>query len=178
MNLHPSDEIYNGVMGLKFFLENKIDKIKELVFIQDEVPLILFDSLLPTYMQTCTSFIENGIRFDNEIYIANRMKEISPDIISDLKIDFVDSRDVLGVQISDVIAGFAARFFELIANEERFGEFLENVKTGSIEFKTMGLFRKLLYKSIMFYDLSYIRIMSTHEDNCIRRILMMSDLFC
>lgn len=177
-NIHPGDEIYNGVMGLKTFLENKRDKINELVFIQDEDPLILFDSLLPIYMQTCTAFIENGICFDNEIFIEDKMNAISPNIVSDLKIDFVDSKDYFGVQISDVIAGFAARFFELLVDEERFGEFLENVKTGSIELRTMGLFRKLLFKSAMFYDLNYIKTMSTHEDNCICRILMMPDVFC
>lgn len=177
-NIHPGDEIYNGVMGLKTFLENKRDKINELVFIQDEDPLILFDSLLPIYMQTCTAFIENGICFDNEKFIEDKMNAISPNIVSDLKIDFVDSKDYFGVQISDVIAGFAARFFELLVDEERFGEFLENVKTDSIELRTMGLFRKLLFKSAMFYDLNYIKTMSTHEDNCICRILMMPDVFC
>ena len=177
-NIHPGDEIYNGVIGLKTFLENKRNEIKELVFIQDEEPLILFYSLLPTYMQTCTSFIKNGIHFDNETYIADKMKAISPDITSDMKIDFVDSKALFGIQISDVIAGFAARFFELIVDEERFGEFLGNVKTGSIELKTMDLFRQLLLKSIVFYNLNYIRTMSIHEEKCINRILMMAELFC
>ena len=177
-NVHLGDEIYNGVMGLKSFLENKRNEIKELVLIQDEEPLILFDSLLPTYMQTCTAFIKNGIHFDNETYIADKMKEISPDLISDMRIDFVDSKNSLGVQISDVVAGFAARFFELLVDEERFGEFLDNIKAGSIELKTMTVFKELLLKSALFYDLNYIKTMSIHEDNSIRRILMMSDLFC
>ena len=122
-------------------------------------------------------FHENGIYFDDEKIIADKMNEISLDIISDLKVKFVDSVDYFGVQISDVIAGFAARFFELIVDEERFGNFLDSVKTGSMELKTMSLFRQLLFKSAGFYDLNYIKTMSTHEDNCIIRILMMSEIF-
>ena len=176
-NIREGDDIYNGVVGLKTLLSKKIDKIKELVFIQYEEPLLLYDSLLPVYMQTCVAFMKNGIHFDNEIIIDQKMDEISPEIKRDLKLDFVDSKDNIGVQISDVIAGFTARLYEMLVNEIRFGNFLETVKTGSVELKTIILFKELLFKSIDFYKLNYIRIMSVHEDNSIIRIMSVLEQF-
>ena len=121
-DVREGDEIYNGIVGLKTLLNQKRNKVKELVFIQDEEPLLLYDSLLPVYMQTCIAFMKNGIHFDNEFIIAEKMNEISPEIIKDLKLDFVDSKDSIGVQISDVIAGFTARLYEMLVDENRLRE--------------------------------------------------------
>lgn len=177
-DVREGDEIYNGIVELKALLSQKINNVKELILIQDEEPLLLYDSLLPVYMQTCTAFMENGIHFDNETFIAEKMDEISPEIKRDLKLDFVDSKDNIGVQISDVIAGFTARLYEMLVDENRFGNFLENVKTGSTELKTIKLFKELLFRSVDFYKYNYIKVMSIHEDNSINRILYFLERFC
>lgn len=174
-NFNEGDEVYEPIKCAIELINKKIEHLNELIFIQDETPLEIIDTLLPVYVHSAYAFKLNGIIFDNETYIESQMDALS--LKKDLNCRFIDSKEEIAIQISDAIAGFTARYYEMIVNEERVGNFCDRLKTGSIELKTIKKYQELLEKSNAFYDLTHISVMSDHEFASINRFNLFMSMF-
>ncbi len=166
-NFNEGDELYEPIKHAIELIDKNIDSIEELIFIQDETPLEITDSLLSVYVQSAYAFKLNGIIFDNEKYIESQM--IDQSIKDELNCKFIDSKENIAIQISDVIAGFAARYYEMVVNENRVEKFCDKLETRSTEMQTIKKFQELLTLSQIKYCLTHISIMSDHELATIKR---------
>lgn len=172
-NFRVGDELYEPIKeAIELIDKNSLD---ELVFIQDETPLEITASLLNVYAQSAYAFKLNGMIFDDEKIIESQMEQQA--IKDELNCKFIDSKDNIAIQISDAIAGFAARYYEMAVDENRVGDFCDKLKTGSIELKTIKKFQELLDLSHMKYELSHISVMSDHEIASIERFNAFMSMF-
>ena len=174
-NFRDGDELYAPIKHVIELIDRNIDSLDELAFMQDEISLEITDSLLPVYVQSAYAFKLNGIIFDNEKYIESQMDELS--LKEKLNCKFVESKENIAIQISDAIAGFAARYYEMVVNENRVDNFTDKLKIGSIELRTIKKFFELLTKSQRKYELSHISVMSVHEYASIERFNAMMSIF-
>lgn len=165
------DELYNEIEELIHYIERRFSNVNELTFIQDEKPLEIVSTLVGSYLQTAYMFKENGIIFDKEEKIVEEITSISPSLFQTLKCSFVDSKTQLGIQLSDVIAGFTARFFEFIAVENKVSTFFDTLKTGSLSFENCYLFSNIFRKSCLKYVFNYVRTLSIHQENSFNRFI-------
>lgn len=174
-NFHEGDDVYEPIKCAIELIDKKVDFFNELAFIQDETPLEIINSFLPVYVHSAYAFKLNGIIFDNETSIESQMDYLS--LKRDLNCRFVDSKEEIAIQISDAIAGFTARYYEMIVNEDRVGKFCDKLEIGSIELKTIKKYRELLEKSNALYGLTRISIMSAHEFSSLNRFNLLMSLF-
>lgn len=174
-NFNEGDEVYEPIKRAIELIDKKIEHLNELIFIQDETPLEIINTLLPVYVHSAYAFKLNGIIFDNETYIESQMDALS--LKKDLNCRFIDSKEEIAIQISDAIAGFTARYYEMIVNEDRVGNFCDRLKTDSIELKTIKKYQELLEKSFALYDLTHISVMSDHELESINRFNLLMSMF-
>lgn len=165
------DEEYNSIQKLIEIINKKYTTINSLVLIQDEIPNQITDSLVNLYIQKACLYIENGIIFDVEESIKKDMIEIDENLINELNCRFIDSKDDFSIQLSDVIAGFVARFFQFVSNENEVELFFDNAKINSIEFENIILFNEIFMNSIDKYKFNYTRIMSLHQDASFMRFM-------
>ena len=170
----PGDRGYSSKKFLLNFL-NRSKNVGELPFIQDNPPKTLLDTLAYSYNQTSVAFIHQSITFDNEEKIRNDLKNINKTYLSKMNCSFKDSKNSLGIQLSDFVSGFTSRLLEFVMSYEDnpTPSFIDAPKTNDNELLNLYLFKKLLDKSIKFYRLSSIRIMSMYDEIIFNNFLNM-----
>lgn len=171
------DEEYSSIIDLIELINNKINVVDDLAFIQDETPLEICNSLVNSYIQVAYFFKENGMIFDNETKIEEDLYNISPDLIKELNCKFIDSKSSIAIQMSDVISGFTARLFEFVSDETRVDNFFDNLRTGNIAFSNISLYKEILDKSVIFYKFNYSLQASIHQNASVCRFLNIMDTF-
>ena len=171
------DEEYDSIIELIEIINRKFNKINSLVFIQDETPNQIVESLVNVYIQKACLYIENGVVFDKEESIEKDMNEIDTSLIKELNCKFVDSKDNFSIQLSDVIVGFVSRLFQFTSNEEEVGLFFDSARINSIEFENIVLFYEIFMRSINKYKFNYTRIISLHQDMSFMRFMALIEEF-
>lgn len=173
--LSSTDIEYETIKKLISIIDNKISTINRLIFIQDETPKEIVNSLVNVYIQKAYLFSKNGIIFDIETNIKQDMNSISSNLINELNCKFVDSKNNLAIQLSDVVCGFIARFFEFVTDYNESVMFLNNLEIGSIEFQNIILFKRLFELSIKKYQFNYSRIISRKQDYYLSSFLLLAE---
>lgn len=159
-----NDQLKRNVRELILLFDKKLSDIKELIFIQDEMPKVILKSLSGIYLEKIAHFVYNGITFDRELKIEQEIKLEDDKLIDSRFCKFVDSKDYFAIQISDVIVGFTARFFEFISRNDEIDLYYKSLKSDSIEIENIRLFRLIMDRSARKYQFNYKVIMSMYQN--------------
>ena len=121
---------------------------------------LTFYMYVPQHMIKCTHY------FDNENTIQESFMSLQPQEFPGININFLDSKDDLRIQISDVLAGFFAKFSTFIDNNTT--PFLIQTKKGLSKQanEVLSLLKKALIRSDALSPALSIRIDSFH--NCVK----------
>ncbi len=88
----------------------------EAPFITDNKDKVLIDSFLSFYIRNVILFKNSKHIFDEEKSIINELKDFNP--IKKLNYEFQNSKNNTFIQFSDVIVGFAGKFYDYILNTD------------------------------------------------------------
>lgn len=120
---------------------------KEAPFITNNEDKVLIDSFLTFYTRNVILFRNSKHIFDEEKSIINELRKYNP--IENLNYEFKNSKNNTFIQFSDVIVGFAGKFYDYILN------------TDIITIKNLNL------DDIQRLNLSkWIKIINRSEDKC------------
>lgn len=89
---------------------------EKLLYIQDEFEKALIDNFLNFYLHIPQIMTRCNHFFDEENTIQELIAKLPADELSSLKINFINSKSDVRIQISDILAGFFAKFYTFIDN--------------------------------------------------------------
>jgi len=130
-------------------LLNKSKETKNLFYIMNETNHSLIKDFTQLYSRTLYMFINSEHFFDKEDSIEPLIGELNI-TYDNSKIEnysFIDSRDNLLIQLSDIIVGLIGKFYNYI-NDTPLEQLRANIESlNNIQRDTLKLFNKLLYDS-------------------------------
>ncbi len=124
MKYEDESDLHIWLVKLRQLLKENLKK-GELIFVENNDDHILMEDFVVFYMQPIYMFINSEHRFDKESIVFERIKEMKLTFnnIQINNFEELDSKDNLLVQLSDVIAGLMAKFFDYITGND-----IENIK--------------------------------------------------
>jgi len=130
-------------------LLNESKKTKNLFYIMNETSHSLIKNFTQFYSRTLYMFINSEHIFDKEDSIEPLIEELNI-TYDNFKIEnysFIDSRDNLLIQLSDIIVGLIGKFYNYI-NDNTLEKLRVNIKSlNGTQKDNLKLFNKLLYDS-------------------------------
>ncbi len=109
-------------------------------------PYVISEKVDELYWLRMSNFIDLTV-FDIEKGVEERLSKTDPDYMQKLNCKFVDSKDVPEIQISDAIAGFVGRLYDLLfkMDKKEIRDFVKQLDPDS--FEALLWFFVLVYKS-------------------------------
>lgn len=130
-------------------LLNESKKTENLVFIMDENNHQLIENFCQFYSRTIYLFLNSEHVFDKEDSIEPLINNLNL-TYENARIknfSFIDSKDNLYIQLSDIIVGFIGKFYSFL-NENNTNDIKEQLeKTDKIQQATLRLFYKVIGES-------------------------------
>ena len=157
-----SQEYLIGSFLLKA-LKSKADH--DLVLIQDNEAFVLENSMINDYIHTASIFLFNGVVFDEEKKIQFELAEIDKSYLETMHCSFKNSKENIGIQLSDCVAGFISRLLSYVVQiyKETGDDILTILKDNPIAIENLKKFGTLYSRSNDFYMYSICSIMSQTE---------------
>lgn len=162
------DEVWNNAVILLNILKSYKD-YEDLCLIKDNKALLLEDSLSLQYFQKAVSFIYNKKIFDDEQNIKLELEKLNSHPFESLGLDFKDSKEEIGIQMSDVLSGFVSRLLEYVTKKEKKDNKNEALSEKAIE--NIRLFNQIYKRSTELYRPNIIKIMSLYDELSFERFL-------
>ena len=115
-------------------------------FWEGREPYVISDKVDELYWLRMSNFVDLTV-FDIEKNVEERLSKVDSNYMKKLNCKFVDSKDVPEIQISDAIAGFVGRLYDLLfkMDKKEIRNFVKQLDSES--FKTLFWFFDLVYKS-------------------------------
>lgn len=138
---------------LRQIIKSKKNK-DDLLFLEDNAPLVIADSVFMNYLIRMKTFDTEKV-FDFEKDIKVQLETLYPDYEQKFNMIFQHSSLSREIQISDVICGFIAKFYNFLSHHDEIEivKFLQPLDKESETIKTLNNFILLVNKSNEFSKL-------------------------
>ncbi len=123
----------------------KAQHLKELMFLVEETEGMLIDSFHDFFLQPIYIFKNSLHIFDHEAEIEKILSGFRlMDAEREIGYNFSDSREMAGIQLSDVITGFLGKYFVFIENNSIVDLLKKKDKLNSVQVNNLELLRRLI----------------------------------
>lgn len=144
LELHNPEDTNLPTVMLKTIIR-KARHLKELMFLVEETDGMLIDSFHNFFLQPIYIFKNSLHIFDHEAEIQKILSGFRlMDAEREIDFNFSDSKEIVGIQLSDVITGFLGKYFVFIENNSIVELLKKKDHFNSIQVKNLELLRRLI----------------------------------
>lgn len=144
LELHNPEDTNLPTVMLKTIVR-KAQHLKELMFLVEETDDMLIDSFHNFFLQPIYIFKNSLHIFDHEAEIEKILSEFRlMDAEREIGFNFSDSREMVGIQLSDVITGFLGKYFVFIEDNSIVELLNKKDHFNFVQVKNLELLRRLI----------------------------------